>query len=168
MNRKGDSSSFLSLIEKIRDKIPDATLRTTLIAGYPGETDEQFRDTLDLVDYCRFDMAYSFVYSPREGTPAAKMEDSIPLEVKKERLQILNQKLSGHAYANNAKYLGQRLKVLCEGRSKKNENVYAGYSEHNKLVNFSGPEGLEGEIVEVEITAVHSFSLDGEAVVNPV
>ncbi|MBE6128059.1 MAG: tRNA (N6-isopentenyl adenosine(37)-C2)-methylthiotransferase MiaB [Erysipelotrichaceae bacterium] len=168
MARGYSAGSYRKLVDEMKERIPDITFTTDLIVGFPGETEEQFRDTLDLVDYCRFDMAYSFVYSPREGTPAAKMEDSIPLEVKKERLQILNQKLSGHASANNAKYLGQRLKVLCEGRSKKNENMYAGYSEHNKLVNFSGPEGLEGEIVEVEITAVHSFSLDGKAVVNPV
>ena len=123
MARGYSAGSYRKLVDEMKERIPDITFTTDLIVGFPGETDEQFRDTLDLVDYCRFDMAYSFVYSPREGTPAAKMEDSIPLEVKKERLQILNQKLSGHAYANNAKYLGQRLKVLCEGRSKKNEKV---------------------------------------------
>ncbi len=164
MNRGYTSDAFKKLVDEMKARIPDITFTTDLIVGFPQETDEQFQATLDLVDYCRFDMAYSFVYSPREGTPAARMEDTIPLEVKKERLQILNERLAEHASRNNSAYLHRRLKVLCEGRSKKNENVYSGYSEHNKLVNFTGPEGLEGQIVEVEITACHSFSLDGKAV----
>lgn len=164
MNRGYTAASFRQLVDEMKARIPDITFTTDLIVGFPQESDEQFRDTLDLVDYCRFDLAYSFIYSPREGTPAAGMKDETPMEVKKERLQMLNEKLAEHAAANNAKYLGSRLKVLCEGRSKKNANVYSGYSEHNKLVNFSGPEGLEGQIVEVEITACHSFSLDGKAV----
>lgn len=164
MNRGYTSDSFKKLVDEMKARVPDITFTTDLIVGFPQETDEQFQETLDLVDYCRFDMAYSFVYSPREGTPAARMEDSIPLSVKKERLQILNERLAEHASRNNSAYLHRRLQVLCEGRSKKNENVYSGYSEHNKLVNFTGPEGLEGQIVEVEITACHSFSLDGKAV----
>lgn len=164
MARGYTGDSFRKLVDEMKARIPDITFTTDLIVGFPGETDEQFRDTLDLVDYCRFDLAYSFIYSPREGTPAAEMEDGVPMEVKKERLQILNEKLAGHAAANNSRYLGRRLKVLCEGRSKKNENVWSGYSEHNKLVNFTGPEDLEGRIAEVEITACHSFSLDGKAV----
>ncbi len=164
MARGYTGDSFRKLVDEMKAKIPDITFTTDLIVGFPGETDEQFQDTLDLVDYCKFDLAYSFIYSPREGTPAAKMEDGVPMEVKKERLQILNEKLAQHAAANNSIYLGKRLKVLCEGRSKKNENVWSGYSEHNKLVNFTGPEGLEGKIAEVEITACHSFSLDGKAV----
>ncbi len=164
MNRGYTSDAFKKLVDEMKARIPDITFTTDLIVGFPQETDEQFQATLDLVDYCRFDMAYSFVYSPREGTPAARMEDTIPLEVKKERLQILNERLAEHASRNNSAYLHRRLQVLCEGRSKKNENVYSGYSEHNKLVNFTGPEGLEGQIVEVEITACHSFSLDGKAV----
>ncbi|MBR3365260.1 MAG: TRAM domain-containing protein, partial [Solobacterium sp.] len=164
MNRGYTSDAFQKLVDEMKARIPDITFTIDLIVGFPQETDEQFQATLDLVDYCRFDMAYSFVYSPREGTPAARMEDTIPLEVKKERLQILNERLAEHASRNNSAYLHRRLKVLCEGRSKKNENVYSGYSEHNKLVNFTGPEGLEGQIVEVEITACHSFSLDGKAV----
>ena len=91
------------------------------------------------------------------------MADDIPLSVKKERLQILNDRLSAIASQRNEAYVGKTLKVLCEGPSKKNENVYSGYSEENKLVNFTGPEGLKDRIVDVKITASHSFSLDGSA-----
>lgn len=161
MNRGYTAESFRALYDEMREKISDITFTTDLIVGFPAETDEQFQQTLDLVDYCQFDMAYSFVYSPRSGTPAARMADDIPLSVKKERLQILNDRLSAIASKRNEAYVGKTLKVLCEGPSKKNENVYSGYSEENKLVNFTGPEGLKDRIVDVKITASHSFSLDG-------
>jgi tRNA-2-methylthio-N6-dimethylallyladenosine synthase len=164
MNRGYTADSYRKLYDDMRAKIPEITFTTDLIVGFPGETDEQFQATLDLVDYCQFDLAYSFVYSPRAGTPAARMEDSIPAEVKKERLQILNDRLSAIAATRNAAYLGRKVRVLCEGPSKKNAAVYSGYSEENKLVNFTGPEGLEDRIVDVEITETHSFSLDGKAV----
>ena len=154
---------YKQLFDEMKAKIPDITFTTDLIVGFPGETDEQFQQTLDLVRYCRFDLAYSFVYSPRSGTPAASMKDDIPMDVKKERLHILNDLLAQIANENNQKYLHKHLKVLCEGRSKKNKDVYSGYSEENKLVNFRGGEGLENRIVDVEITNIHSFSLDGKA-----
>jgi len=163
MNRGYTADSYRKLYDDMRKKIPDITFTTDLIVGFPGETDEQFQATLDLVDYCQFDLAYSFVYSPRSGTPAARMEDNIPAEVKKERLQILNDRLSAIAAARNQTYLGRTLKVLCEGPSKKNEEVLSGYSEENKLVNFRGDPSMTDQIVDVEITAVHSFSLDGKA-----
>ena len=163
MNRGYTNDSYRRLYDEMRSKISDITFTTDLIVGFPSETDEQFQATLDLVDYCQFDMAYSFVYSPRAGTPAARMEDNIPLSVKKERLQILNDRLSDIAAKRNREYVGRTLKVLCEGPSKKNENVYSGYSEENKLVNFTGPAGLKDQIIEVKITESHSFSLDGTA-----
>lgn len=163
MNRGYTSDSFKRLYDEMREKIPDITFTTDLIVGFPGETDEQFEATLELVDYCQFDLAYSFVYSPRSGTPAARMEDNLDLSVKKERLQILNDRLSAIASKRNEAYVGRTLKVLCEGPSKKNENVYSGYSEENKLVNFTGPKGLKDQIVDVKISASHSFSLDGSA-----
>jgi tRNA-2-methylthio-N6-dimethylallyladenosine synthase len=163
MNRGYTADSYMKLYDDMRNRIPDITFTTDLIVGFPGETDEQFQATLDLVDYCQFDLAYSFVYSPRSGTPAARMEDTIPAEVKKERLQILNDRLSAIAAKRNQAYLGRTLKVLCEGPSKKNSEVLSGYSEENKLVNFTGDASMTDRIVEVEITAVHSFSLDGKA-----
>ena len=163
MNRGYTAESYMRLYDEMKEKIPGITFTTDLIVGFPDESDEDFEDTLKLVDYCRFDLAYSFIYSPREGTPAASMPDSIPMEVKKERLQILNSRLAQYANENNQRFKGQVLEVLCEGSSKKNDDVYSGYSRENKLVNFRADRNPEGELVNVEITDIHSFSLDGKA-----
>ena len=154
---------YKEVFDRLKSKIPNITFTTDLIVGFPQETDEEFRDTIALVDYCKFDGAFSFMYSPREGTPAARMDGQIDAAVKKERLHELNEHINHWAKENNQKYLHETVKVLCEGRSKKNAAVYSGYSEENKLVNFTGQEGLENQIVEVEITEVRSFSLNGKA-----
>ena len=154
---------YKEVFDRLKTKIPSITFTTDLIVGFPQETDEEFRDTIALVDYCKFDGAFSFMYSPREGTPAARMAGQIDAAVKKERLHDLNEHINHWAKENNQKYLHKTVKVLCEGRSKKNAAVYSGYSEENKLVNFTGQEGLENQIVEVEITEVRSFSLNGKA-----
>lgn len=154
---------YKEVFDRLKSKIPNITFTTDLIVGFPQETDEEFRDTIALVDYCKFDGAFSFMYSPREGTPAARMGGQIDAAVKKERLHELNEHINHWAKENNQKYLHKTVKVLCEGRSKKNAAVYSGYSEENKLVNFTGQEGLENQIVEVEITEVRSFSLNGKA-----
>ena len=154
---------YKEVFDRLKSKIPNITFTTDLIVGFPQETDEEFRDTIALVDYCKFDGAFSFMYSPREGTPAARMDGQIDAAVKKERLHELNEHINHWAKENNQKYLHKTVKVLCEGRSKKNDAVYSGYSEENKLVNFTGQEGLENQIVEVEITEVRSFSLNGKA-----
>ena len=154
---------YKEVFDRLKNKIPNITFTTDLIVGFPQETDEEFRDTIALVDYCKFDGAFSFMYSPREGTPAARMDGQIDAAVKKERLHELNEHINHWARENNQKYLHKTVKVLCEGRSKKNDAVYSGYSEENKLVNFTGPEGLENQIVEVEITEARSFSLNGKA-----
>ena len=154
---------YKEVFDRLKSKIPNITFTTDLIVGFPQETDEEFRDTIALVDYCKFDGAFSFMYSPREGTPAARMDGQIDAAVKKERLHELNEHINHWAKENNQKYLHKTVKVLCEGRSKKNATVYSGYSEENKLVNFTGQEGLENQIVEVEITEVRSFSLNGKA-----
>lgn len=163
MNRGYTVEQYKELFDKMKEAIPDITFTTDIIVGFPNETDAQFQETLDLVDYCHYDSAFSFIYSPRSGTPAANFEDTIPMSVKKERLQILNERLAKYAKESNDRYLNKILYVLCEGPSKKRSDVYTGYSEENKLVNFTGPEGLVGQIVPVKITKVHSFSLDGEA-----
>ena len=154
---------YKEVFDRLKSKIPNITFTTDLIVGFPQETDEEFRDTIALVDYCKFDGAFSFMYSPREGTPAARMDGQIDAAVKKERLHELNEHINHWAKENNQKYLHKTVKVLCEGRSKKNAAVYSGYSEENKLVNFTGQEGLENQIVEVEITEVRSFSLNWKA-----
>ena len=163
MARGYTNEQYKEVFDRLKNKIPNITFTTDLIVGFPQETDEEFRDTIALVDYCKFDGAFSFMYSPREGTPAARMDGQIDAAVKKERLHELNEHINHWARENNQKYLHKTVKVLCEGRSKKNDAVYSGYSEENKLVNFTGPEGLENQIVEVEITEVRSFSLNGKA-----
>lgn len=164
MARGYTAEQYRALFDDMKKEIPEITFTTDIIVGFPGETEEQFKETLALVDYCRFDSAFTFIYSPRSGTPAAKMTDGTPMEVKKERLRRLNERVAQYGRENNEKYLGKTVKVLCEGPSKKNPDTYSGYSEENKLVNFRGPAGLKGRIVDVKITAVHSFSLDGETI----
>ena len=116
---------------------------------------------LALVDYCKYDLAYTFIYSPRESTPAAKMVDNVSEEEKSKRLQMLNEKITYYSNLNNQKYLHKTLKVLVDGLSKKNKEVYSGYSEENKLVNFTGKNVEVGKIVEVYITEIKSYSLNG-------
>ena len=164
MNRGYTSGSFRTLYDRMKEKIPGITFTTDLIVGFPSETEAQFQETLDLAEYCRFDSAFTFVYSPREGTPAAKMEDTVSLSEKKDRLQRLNEVIGKHARANNEATVGKVLRVLCDGRSKKKEETFAGYSEENRLVNFTGEGIREGDIVDVRITEARSFSLFGEAV----
>lgn len=166
MNRGYTRQDYIKLVDDMKAKIPDITFTTDLIVGFPNETDEQFEETLSLVDYCRFDSAFAFVYSPREGTPAAAMKDDIPSSVKKERLRILNEKLTGYAKENNEAYAGRTVKVLCDGPSKNDSSVFAGYSEENKLVNFTGTGVSEGDIVSVKITDIKSYTLDGVAVTD--
>lgn len=164
MNRGYTKEQYCALFDEMKEKIPGMTFTTDLIAGFPGETRAQFEETLDLVHYCRFDSAFTFVYSPREGTPAAAMEDDVPLGEKKERLAELNELIGKYARMNNEASLGTTLKVLCDGPSRKNADVLCGYSEENRLVNFRGEGIKEGDIVDVRITDAKSFSLDGEAV----
>lgn len=164
MNRGYTIERYYELYDRMKEKIPGITFTTDLIVGFPSETAEQFEETLKLVDYCRFDSAFTFVYSPREGTPAARMEDDVSLKEKKKRLAILNERIGTYARENNEATVGTVLKVLCDGPSRKNANVLAGYSEENRLVNFTGTGIQEGDIVDVRITDAKSFSLDGEAV----
>ncbi|MBQ2689977.1 MAG: tRNA (N6-isopentenyl adenosine(37)-C2)-methylthiotransferase MiaB [Solobacterium sp.] len=163
MNRGYRIERFYELFDDMKARIPDMTFTTDLIVGFPDETDEQFEDTLKLVDYCKFDLAYTFIFSPREGTPAAGYADGIPMRVKKERLQTLNDRISLYARQKNQGYIGRELLVLCDGPSKKNPDTYAGYSEENKLVNFTGRNIQEGDFVKVEITDAKSYTLDGRA-----
>ena len=164
MNRGYTIERYYELYDRMKEKIPGITFTTDLIVGFPSETEAQFEETLKLVDYCRFDSAFTFVYSPREGTPAAQMTDDVTREEKKQRLAILNERIGTYARENNTAAVGKVLKVLCDGPSRKNADVLAGYSEENRLVNFTGTGIREGDIVDVRITDAKSFSLDGEAV----
>ena len=161
MGRVYTVEHYKHLVDLLKKEIPTITFSTDIIVGFPNETHEQFLDTLDLVDYCQYDLAYTFIYSPRENTPAAKMEDNISEKEKSDRLQMLNEKITYYSNLNNQKYLHKTLKVLVDGYSKKNKNVYSGYSEENKLVNFTGDNINVGDIVDVYITEVKSYSLNG-------
>ena len=161
MGRGYTVEHYKHLYDLLKQEIPNITFSTDIIVGFPNETHEQFLDTLALVDYCKYDLAYTFIYSARESTPAAKMVDTVSEEEKSKRLQMLNEKITYYSNLNNQKYLHKTLKVLVDGLSKKNKEVYSGYSEENKLVNFTGNNIEIGKIVEVYITDVKSYSLNG-------
>ncbi|WP_066173202.1 tRNA (N6-isopentenyl adenosine(37)-C2)-methylthiotransferase MiaB [Bacillus marinisedimentorum] len=163
MARKYDRERYMELVGKIKTAMPNASLTTDIIVGFPNETDEQFEDTLSLVKEVEYDSAYTFIYSPREGTPAAKMADNIPMEVKKERLQRLNAVVNDISARKNKSYQDQIVEVLVEGVSKKDPDTLSGHTRKNKLVNFKGSKNLIGKLVNVKITAAKTWSLDGEA-----
>lgn len=162
MARRYTRESYLELVGKIRKAMPNATLTTDIIVGFPNETDEQFEETMTLMREVGFEGAYTFIYSPREGTPAARWEDNIPMEVKKERLQRLNKLVNEQAKHAMIQYEGKIVDVLVEGESKKNPDVLSGYTERNKLVNFKAPKSLIGKIVPVKIMEARTWSLNGE------
>lgn len=162
MGRRYSIEQYKTLFHKIEAKIPGCAISTDIIVGFPNETKEQFQHTLELVDECKFDNAFTFIYSPREGTPAARMEDNIPLEEKQERLQQLNERWNTYALEKNLAYIGKTVRVLVDGPSKKNKDIYSGYTDTNKLVNFVRKNAEPGDIVEVRITGAKTFSLDGE------
>lgn len=161
MGRRYTVEEYKDLYDRIMAKIPHASFSTDIIVGFPNETDEQFQQTLDIVDYCQYDNAFTFIYSPREGTPAAKMEDNVPYEIKQQRLQTLNAKTNGYARIRNEAYAGTIVKVLVDGPSKKNPEMLSGYTETNKLVNFAGKEIQAGDIVQVRIDEVRTWSMLG-------
>lgn len=161
MGRRYSSEQYLALFDKIRERVPGVTISTDIIVGFPEESEEAFEHTLDVVRHCRFDNAYTFIYSPRPGTPAARMSDSIDEATKKERLYKLNALWNSLARENHEKLVGQTLKVLVDGPSRKNPNVFTGYSETSIPVNFTGENLEEGMIVPVRITEARTFSLNG-------
>jgi len=161
MNRKYTRESYLELVRKIRQAMPNATLTTDIIVGFPNETDEQFEETMTLVEEVGFESAFTFIYSPREGTPAARKTDDVSEDVKKQRLHRLNELVNKQSAEAMKKYEGQTVKVLVEGESKKDPDVLAGYTEKSKLVNFKAPKSTVGKIVNVEITNAKTWSLDG-------
>ncbi|MBQ8892675.1 MAG: tRNA (N6-isopentenyl adenosine(37)-C2)-methylthiotransferase MiaB [Bacilli bacterium] len=162
MGRRYTKESYLELFKKLRS-IPGISITTDIIVGFPGETVEDFKETLDLVNECKFDSAFTFIYSPRENTPAAKLVDNTTLEEKEERLYKLNELINKYSKESNDKMLDNVYTVLVEGTSTKEGNLF-GYTETNKLVNFPGKIDLIGKIVPVKITSAKSFSLDGEIV----
>lgn len=164
MGRRYTKEQYLSLVHKLKEALPYSSITTDIIVGFPGETEEDFQDTLDVVDECMYDSAFTFIFSPREGTPAAKMEDNISLDVKNERLQRLNEKVNYYSKKANDSYLGKIVPVLLEGISEKDSSMLAGYTDTMKLVNVKGDISNIGNIVNVKITDVKTWSMDGEIV----
>ena len=163
MGRRYTKNDYLTLFNKLKTKIKDVSISTDIIVGFPNETEEQFQDTLDLVNECKFDLAYTFIYSKRVGTPAAQMKDNITLEEKEQRLYKLNALINKYALENNKKLENKIVPVLVESKSDK-EGYLMGYSDTNKLVNLKGPENIIGKIVNVKILDAKTWSLNGEYV----
>ena len=167
MNRKYTKESFIELCDKLYEAIPGVSITTDIIVAFPYETEEDFSETLELVKRCNFEGAYTFIFSPREGTPAAKYIDpEITEEVAYNRLYKLNELVNEGYGRGNKRFLGQTVKVLVEGHSKNQENVLMGYTENNKLVNIIGDKKYIGSIVDVEITDAKTWSLDGKIINN--
>lgn len=161
MNRSHTREFYLSLVKKIRSAIPHVSLTTDIIVGFPGETEEDFQETMSLVEAVQYDNAFTFIYSPRENTPAATFLDETPADVKKARLARLNELQYAISLAHNQRMLGAHVEVLVEGVSKTNDKVLAGRTRTNKLVLFPGDASLIGELVTVEVTEPQTWLLKG-------
>ena len=164
MNRRYTREAYLELVRKLREVDPDMAVSTDIIVGFPGETEEEFNETLTLCEEVRYDSAFTFLYSIRKGTPAAEYEDQIPENVKHERFNKLVEVINRISAEKNAEYVGRIERVLVDGPSKTNSRTYGGRTETFKLVNFQGTPEMVGKIVDVRITASNTFSLEGEVV----
>ncbi len=164
MGRRYTKESYLKLFDALKAKIPNVSITTDIIVGFPNETEEDFKETLDVVNYCKYDLAYTFIFSPRVGTPAAKMEDNVSLEEKERRLQELNVLINKYSKENNEKYLNKVVPVLLEEVSEKDSSMLSGYTDTMKLVNVKAPKEYIGKIVDVKITDAKTWSLNGEIV----
>ncbi len=161
MGRRYTKEDYMNLFDKIKKQIKNVAVTTDIIVGFPNETEEDFNDTLEVVNYCKYDSAFTFIFSPRIGTPAAQMEDKTDLKVKEQRLQKLNELVNKYSLENNKKLLNTRQKVLLTEISTKDENKLCGYTETMKLVNVTCDKKLLGTIQLVKITDAKSFSLEG-------
>ena len=164
MNRKYTKEDYLELIRKLKNKVPNITLSTDIIVGFPGETEEDFLETLDLVRKIEFEQAFTFLYSIRPGTKAAKMEEQVPQEVKQERFNRLLDTLYPIFYDKNKNYLGKEVELLVESKSKNSDSMMSGRTRGYKLVHFKGDEKLIGKMVKVKINDFNSFALKGELI----
>ncbi len=163
MGRRYTKESYIELYNKIRNKLGEnCSITTDIIVGFPGETKKDFEDTLKLAEECKYDSAFTFIYSPREGTPAAKMEDNVSIEEKNERLYKLNDIINKYAKEANDKLIGKVVKVLLENISEKDPNMLAGYTDTMKLVNVKADKKYIGKIIDVKILEAKTWSLDGE------
>ena len=162
MNRKYTKEQYLALVDRMKEKIPGIVFSTDIIVGFPGETEEDFKDTLDVVKKVCFEQVYMFIYSRRVGTPADKMEHQVPEEIKHKRFDELKKLVESQIQGNNQKYVGTIQKVLVEGTSKTNETMLTGRTDTNKVVNFEGTSDQIGKVIELKIVSEHMWYLKGE------
>ena len=162
MNRKYTKEQYLNLVEKMKNKIPNLTLSTDIIVGFPGETEEEFKDTLEVVEKVKFEQVYMFIYSRRVGTPGDKMENQIPEEIKHQRFNRLKALVESQIEENNQKYIGTIQKVLVEGESKNNSKMLTGRTDSNKVVIFEGAKEWIGTMQDLKIVSEHMWYLKGE------
>lgn len=162
MNRKYTKEQYLELVEKMKKRIPDVVFSTDIIVGFPGETDEEFEDTLDVVKKVNYEQVYMFIYSRREGTVADRMENQIPEEIKHKRFDKLKDLYDSRVSENNEKYIGATQKILVDGYSKNDKTTLTGRTDTNKVVNFEGKEEIIGKMIDIKITEEHKWYLKGE------
>lgn len=163
MNRKYTKEHYLALVDKIRDRLPDVSITTDIIVGFPGETEEDFQDTLDVVRKVKYDSAYTFIYSKRTGTPAAKMENQVPQDIVKDRFNRLLQTINEVSHAISARYEGKTAKALVECIDDHDSSLVTGRLTNNMLVHFPGDASLIGQIIDVKLTECKGFYYMGEA-----
>ena len=161
MNRHYDTAKYLDIVRYMREKLPDVTLTSDIIVGFPGETEEDFEGTLEMLRTVKFDMLYSFIYSPRKGTPAAEMEQ-VPAEVKSARFERLLALQNAIAQEKNQPLVGKTLRVLCDGVSKNNPDLYSGRTEGNKIAFFEGTPDDTGRYVDFVAERADAFALYGK------
>ncbi len=162
MGRRYTKESYLELFHKIKNTIPNVSISTDIIVGFPGETEEDFLETLSLAEECKYDNAFTFIYSPRENTPASKLADNVSLEEKEKRLYRLNEVVNEYFLENNKKLIGKVVPVLVEGVNTNGKDGLFGYTDTNKLINFKGDVSLTGKIISVKVVNAKTWSLDGE------
>ena len=168
MGRRYSREQYLDLVERLRKAIPDVALTTDIIVGFPNETEEEFQDTLSLAKLVKYNAAFTFIYSPRKGTPAAKLKDDVDDATKHRRFDELLKVIEEGVVYHSEKMVGKTYSVLVDGPSKKNQDVLSGYTENGKLVHFEGPSYLKGSIVNVLIEESHAFSMKGRLIDDPV
>lgn len=162
MGRRYTKKSYIELYNKLKKALPHSSITTDIIVGFPNETEEDFNKTLDVVNTCKFDGAFTFIFSPRVGTPAAKMADNVTLEEKNQRLYKLNELVNKYSKEANDRYLNKIVPVLIEGTSEKDESMLMGYTDTMKLVNVKAPKDYIGKIINVKIKEIKTWSMDGE------
>ena len=164
MGRRYTLEDYKKLVIRLRELMSDVAISTDIIVGFPNETEEDFLKTLECVEFCKYDSAFTFIYSPREGTPAAKIEDHVSMEVKHDRFNRLVETVNKYSQEKYKQFEGKIVEVLVEGYSKKDESILTGYTTDMKLVNFKGDESSLGKIIKVKIDKAHLYYLSGEQV----